>query len=159
MEHDEEAIEQELNNALGKPKYYVDAEGKKAGERYYWFPNQGNSMTDNTDQSIPGGALVLGRWLPVTHVQDIPLHQPIVVIFNDNEKQICLLKTICRIVPDAYGGSGEIWLRSYNPIYDDFPLPFSCVKFIFITERVRRPDGTEFIPQQHAMNKKRTDSY
>lgn len=158
MEQDEHGLEKELNAALGKPKYYVDAEGKKAGEKYYWFPNQGNSMTDNTDQSIPGGALVLGRWLPVNGVQDIPLHQPIVVVFTDNGQQHCLLKTACRIEPEAYGGSGEIWLRSYNPIHDDFPLPFSCVKFIFVAERVRRPDGSEFVPQQHAMNKKDTSN-
>lgn len=153
MEHDEHAMDQELNAALGKPKYYVDAEGKKAGEKYYWFPNEGNSMTDNSAQSIPNGALVLGRWLPITRIQDIPLHQPIVVVFTDNDHQYCKLKTACRLVPDAYGGSGEIWLRSYNPIHHDFPLPFSLVKFIFIVERVRRPDGSEFVPQQHAMNK------
>ena len=59
----------ELDMALGAPKYYIDTEGKKAGEQYYWFPNQGNSMTDNTARSIPAGSLVLGRLLTINTIQ------------------------------------------------------------------------------------------
>jgi hypothetical protein len=152
MEHNDKAVEQALDEALGKAKYYVDAEGKKEGERYFWFPTEGNSMTDNTHRSIPAGSLVLGRLLPVITVRDIPLNQPIVVIINDNGRQYCMLKSVCRITtndaPDTNNGSEEFCLRSYNPRYDDFWLPFYCVKFIFVVERVRRPDGSEFVPQQ-----------
>ena len=161
MEHNDKQVEQALDEALGKAKYYVDAEGKKEGERYFWFPNEGDSMTDNTHRSIPAGSLVLGRLLPVNSVRDIPLHRPIVVIINDNGRQYCLLKSVCRIAtddaPDANTGSEEFCLRSYNPSprCDDFWLPFFCVKFVFVIERVKRPDGSEFVPKEEEVVRKR----
>lgn len=145
MKQNENDIEQALNAALGKPKYYIDVEGKKEGEKYYWFPNQGDSMTNNTPQSIPAGSMTLGRWLPVNSIQDIPLHRPIVVIFDDGGQQFCLLKSACQIKEATDDDPAMLCLHSYNPRYNDFWLPFKCIKFIFIVERVRRTDGSEFV--------------
>ena len=145
---------QDLDMALGTPKYYIDTPGKIAGEQYYWFPNQGDSMTDNTPRSIPSGSLVLGRLLQVNSVLDIPLHRPIVIILDDGGQQFCLLKSACQInthdSAETNPGEQEFCLRSYNPAprCDDFWLPFSCIKFIFVVENVRRPDGSEFVPEQ-----------
>jgi hypothetical protein len=135
--------EQELAAALGKPKYYIETEGKTPGEQYFWFPTHGDSMTDNTARSIPSGSLVLGRLLQIKCIQDIPLDQPIVIIIDDNGQQFCMLKSACKVL------ANELCLRSYNPAkrYDDFRIPFDCVKFIFVVERVRLPDGGEFILQ------------
>jgi hypothetical protein len=137
--------DEQLQAALGTPKYYLDAEGKKAGERYYWFPTQGNSMTDTTDRSIPSGSLVLGRLIHVQTVQDIPLHRPLVVIIDDGGQQFCMLKSACDIsTGNDSNSTAQFCLHSYNPQYNNFWLPFSCVKFMFEVERVRRPDGSEF---------------
>jgi hypothetical protein len=100
-------------------------------------------------KSIPSGSLVLGRWLPLKSVRDVPLHRPIVIVLHDDGEQYCILKSACRIIAAGMpedDRSAELWLRSYNPAprYDDFGLPFSCIKFIFVVERVRRPDGSEF---------------
>src|SRR6185295_16888872 len=84
--------EQELKKALGSPKYFIDTPGKIAGEQYYWFPNAGNSMSDGTARSIPGGSLVLGRLLSINSIQDLPLHRPMVFIIDYAGKQFCLLK-------------------------------------------------------------------
>src|SRR5687768_13629676 len=89
--------EQALTAALGEPKYYLDTPGRQEGETYAWFPNIGDSMTDGTPRSIPGGSLVLGRWLKLNSVRDIPLHRPIVVIIDDEGTQFCMLKCGCAI--------------------------------------------------------------
>jgi len=159
MARPDKGIEKELDVALGKPKYYIETSGKKEGERYSWFPSSGDSMTDNTFRSIPGGSLVLGRWLPIKTIQDIPLHQPIVVVFNDNGQQYCILKTVCKIKMDTADREAMLSLRSYNPAprCDDFWLPFCCLKFIFIVERVRRPDDSEFVPEQEEVIRKNAD--
>jgi len=146
--------EQELKKALGTPKYYIDTPGKIAGESYYWFPNQGNSMTDHTARSIPGGSLVLGRLLQINSITDIPLHRPMVFIIDYAGEQFCLLKSPCEIkTADTAGTNSQsnmICLRSYNPApgYDDLWLPLQYVKYFFVVERVRRPDGSEFVPEQ-----------
>jgi hypothetical protein len=141
MEWDEKA-ENELSAALGKPKYYIDTEGKKPGEQYFWFPTSGDSMTDTTNRSIPGGSLVLARLLQLKNLNDIPLHQPIVVIIDDSGQQFCLLKCAGAV------SETELCLHSYNTRYNDFWLPFSCIKFVFEVERVRLADGSEFILQR-----------
>jgi hypothetical protein len=119
------------------------------GETYAWFPNIGDSMTDGTARSIPGGSLVLGRWLKLAGVGDIPLHRPIVVIIDDGGQQFCMLKSGCNITgctgkPGA--DSEQLCLRSYNPRCADFWMPFANIKFVFAVERVRLPDGREFVP-------------
>ncbi len=160
MKRNNNEIEQELDAALGKPKYYIDTAGMKEDERYSWFPTLGNSMTDDTAKSIPGGSLVLGRWLKLNSVRDVPLHQPIVFILNDDGEQFCILKSACEILsstaPRADTDLEMLCLRSYNPAprYDDFWLPFSCIKFIFVVEKVRRPDGREFVPKQEEVTRK-----
>jgi hypothetical protein len=124
------------------------------GETYSWFPTRGNSMTDNTPKSIPSGSLVLGRCLKLKGVSDIPLHQPIVVIIDDNGTQYCMLKCGCKTrkanTQEASEDAEMLCLRSYNPApwCDDFWLPFSCIKFVFLVERVRLPNGKEFVPKQ-----------
>ncbi|MBD0277444.1 MAG: hypothetical protein ICV81_05695, partial [Flavisolibacter sp.] len=67
---------QELDTALGTPKYFINTPGLTDGEAYSWFPTIGDSMTDDTDKSIPSGSLVLGRWLKVKNVSEVPLHRP-----------------------------------------------------------------------------------
>lgn len=152
---------QDLEAALGKPKYYVDAPDKLPGENYYWFPNQGNSMTDDTSGSIPGGSLTLGRLLPAKDIAEIPLHLPMVFIIEYRGEQFCLLKSPCQTraagSPDDSPGSAELCLRSYNPAagYDDLWVPFRYIKYIFVVERVRRPDGTEFVPVQKEVVRKK----
>ena len=132
--------EQLLQAALGKPTHYINTSGKTEGEQYFWFPTQGDSMTDTTAHSIPSGSMVLGRLLTLQTVQDIPLNQPIVVIIDDGGQQFCMLKSACTI----HDADAAFCIHSYNPRYNDFWLPFSCVKFIFQVEQVRRPDGREF---------------
>lgn len=127
--------DEKLAAALGKPKYYIETEGKKAGEQYFWFPTIGDSMTDKTSNSIPSGSLVLGRLLQTVH--DAPLNQPIVIIIDDNGQQFCLLKCICQV------NETELCLHSYNSRYKDFWLPLDCIKFVFEVERVRFSDGSE----------------
>ena len=145
MERNDKHIEQELDAALGTPRYYMDAEGKKEGERYFWFPTQGDSMTNNTDQSIPAGSMVLGRLLSLNSIQDLPLNRPIVLIIDDGGQQFCMLKSACNVVTDT--GSEKLCLHSYNSRYNDFWLPWNCIKFIFEVERIRRSDGSEFVPR------------
>jgi hypothetical protein len=160
MKRNNKEIEQELDAALGQPKYYIDTSGMKEGERYSWFPTLGDSMTDDTAKSIPGGSLVLGRWLKLNSVRDVPLHRAIVVILDDDGEQFCLLKCVCEIHSSAISAadtsSEMLCLRSFNPAprYDDFWLPFSCIKFIFVVEKVRRPDGSEFVPKQEEVTRK-----
>jgi hypothetical protein len=140
---------QELEAALGKPKYYIDAPDKMPGEQYYWFPNQGNSMNDNTSRSIPGGSLTLGRLLPVKDITEIPLHRPMVFIIEYKGERFCLLKSPAEIKTTAENNcEAQLCLRSYNPApgYDDLWVPFQHIKYIFVVERVRLPNGTEFIP-------------
>jgi hypothetical protein len=50
-------------------------------------------------------------------------------------------------------------LRSYNPPpgCHDFWLPFSWIKFIFVVEKVRRSDGSEFIPKQEKVIRKTSE--
>ncbi|MEI6949022.1 hypothetical protein V9K67_17690 [Paraflavisolibacter sp. H34] len=150
---------EELAAALGAPKYYLEAPGMVEGETYAWFPNIGDSMTDGTDRSIPGGSLVLGRWLPMKSVADIPLHRPIIVILDDGGVQYCLLKSCCAL-HDGPGTEAGIWLRSYNPAprCDDFWMPFVHIKFVFVVERVRLPDGREFVPRQEEVIRKGSGS-
>jgi hypothetical protein len=146
--------EQELEIALGKPKYYIDTPGKVEGERYYWFPNQGNSMTDNSARSIPAGSLVLGRLLSVQTIQDVPLNRPAIFIIDHTGEQYCLLKCPCDIrTADAEAENASsplLCLRSYNPApgNDDLWIPFQYIKYIFIVERVRLPNGSEFVPEE-----------
>lgn len=150
--------EQDLKKVLGSPKYYIDTPGKMAGEQYYWFPNVGDSMTDNTAQSIPGGSLVLGRLLSINSIADIPLHQPMVFIIDYAGEQFCLLKSPCAIktadTAETNSAANMLCLRSYNPApgYDDLWLPFQYVKYFFIVERVRRPNGIEFVPADTGSN-------
>jgi hypothetical protein len=121
---------------------------------YAWFPTRGDSMTDNTPRSIPSGSLVLGRRLELNSVSDIPLHRPIVVIIDDNGTQHCMLKSGCEIqkysIHEVGTDSEMLCLRSYNPASwcADFWMPFSNIKFVFVVERVRLPNGSEFIPKQ-----------
>jgi hypothetical protein len=152
--------EQKLEAALGKPKYFIDTPGLEEGEKYSWFPTKGDSMTDHTPKSIPSGSLVLGRCLTLSSVSDVPLHRPIVVIIDDNGSQYCMLKCGCNI---QHPGSSEadadtemLCLRSYNPAprCDDFWLPFTNIKFVFLVERVRLPDGNEFVPKQEEVIRK-----
>ncbi|HUP11970.1 MAG TPA: hypothetical protein VM187_07160 [Niastella sp.] len=140
---------QEVEAALGKPKYYLDAPDKLPGEQYYWFPNQGDSMNDNTSTAIPGGSLTLGRLLPVTDIAEIPLHRPMIFIIDYNGERFCLLKSPVEVkIADENTGYAQLCLRSYNPApgYDDLWLPFQHIRFIFLVEKVRRPNGTEFVP-------------
>lgn len=151
--------EPELGAALGAPKYYIDTPGLKEGETYAWFPTTGDSMTDNTAKSIPSCSLVLGRRLKLDSVTAIPLHRPIVVIIDDNGTQYCMLKTGCNIkegTPEAGSDAAQLCMRSYNPApwCDDFWMPFSHIKFVFVVEKVRLPDGTEFIPKQEEVIRK-----
>jgi hypothetical protein len=163
MEHKETQTEkQELETALGPPKYYIDTPGLKNGERYAWFPTRGDSMTDSTSKSIPSGSLVLGRWLKLNSIIDIPLERPIVVIIDDNGTQYCMLKNGYKLkyCPDDDGDeSAMICLRSYNPDprYDDFWIPFSHIKFVFVVEKVRLPDGNEFVPKKVQVLRKEKD--
>ena len=139
----------ELEAALGQPKYYVDAPDKIPGEQYYWFPNQGDSMNDNTSRSIPAGSLTLGRLLTVKDIKEIPLHRPMVFIIEYKGERFCLLKSPVQIkTTDEDTGAAQLCLHSYNPApgYDDLWVPFQHIKFIFLVERVRRPNGTEFVP-------------
>ncbi len=151
--------EQELQAALGSPKYYIDTLHLAEGEKYFWFPTRGDSMTDDTPKSIPSGSLVLGRWLKLNSVWDVPLHRPIVVIIDDNGIQYCMLKSGCKIKhsPQEVGADlGMLCLRSYNPAprCDDFWMPFPNIKFVFVVERVRLPDGKEFVPKQEEVTRK-----
>jgi len=146
MKQYDKETERALEKALGPPKYFIETEGKKEGERYFWFPTAGDSMTCNNAHSIPGGSLVLGRWLKINSIHEIPLHQPIVVIIEDNNRQYCLLKAACNIA--TVSGEDRICLHSYNARYDDFWLPFDCVRFLFVVERVRLSNGEEFIPEK-----------
>jgi hypothetical protein len=152
--------EPELGAALGAPKYYIDTLGLKEGETYAWFPTSGDSMTDNTPKSIPSGSLVLGRWLKLNSVADIPLHQPIVVIIDDGGRQYCMLKSGCKIqqssTPEGNADMEALCLRSYNPAprCDDFWMPFSNIKFVFVVEKVRVPNGREFVPQPQEVIRK-----
>jgi hypothetical protein len=151
MESNDNKGWQDLEAALGKPKYYIDAPDKIPGEQYYWFPNQGDSMNDNTSAAIPGGSLTLGRLLPVKDISEIPLHRPMVFIIDYNGERFCLLKSPAAInMSDEHPGSALLCLHSYNPApgYDDLWVPFQHIKYIFLVERVRRPNGTEFVPEQ-----------
>ena len=142
---------QKLNTALGAPKYFIDTPGLAEGETYAWFPTRGDSMTDNSAKSIPSGSLVLGRCLKLNSVADIPLHRPIVVSIDDGGFQFCMLKSGCQIKGyEQEEGSGMLCLRSYNPSprCDDFWMPFGNIKFVFVVERVRLPNGEEFEPRQ-----------
>src|SRR5215831_1922605 len=85
--------EAELNAILGRPKYFIDTPGLVNDEDYFWFPTIGDSMTDDTDKSIPGGSLVLARWLELKRITDVPLNRPIVVIILYEGEQFCLLKS------------------------------------------------------------------
>jgi hypothetical protein len=138
MNHEEQLLQQ----ALGKPKYYLDTTGQKEGERYFWFPTAGDSMTDGTERSIPGRSLVLGRLLQIRSVQDMPINQLIVIIINDGGQKCCMLKTVCDIKTGEEGDS--FCLRSYSPRYNDYWYPFSCFAFMFLVEKVRRPGGSEY---------------
>jgi hypothetical protein len=152
---------QELGAALGTPKYYIDTPGLAEGETYAWFPTTGGSMTDNTPKSIPSGSLVLGRRLKLNSISDIPLHRPIVVIIDDNGTQHCMLKSGCEIQKSSTQKLGAdaamLCLRSYNPATycDDFWMPFSNIKFVFVVEKVRLPNGNEFVPKQEEVTRKR----
>jgi hypothetical protein len=154
--------EGELKSALGAPKYYINTTGLVDGETYSWFPTRGNSMTDNTSKSIPSGSLVLGRCLKLNSVSDIPLHRPIVVIIDDNGTQFCMLKSGCKIQTSSTNDVGDglemLCLRSYNPApwCDDFWLPFNCIKFVFVVERVKLPNGNEFIPKQGEVDREKS---
>jgi len=144
--------EQELKKALGSPKYFIDTPGKIAGEQYYWFPNAGDSMTDGTARSIPSGSLVLGRLLSINNIQDVPLHRPMVFIIDYNGEQFCLLKSPGGIRTGGANSDIELLgLHSYNPApgYDDLWVPFPYIKYIFMVERVRLPNGNEFIPEEN----------
>jgi hypothetical protein len=146
--------EQELKKALGSPKYYIDTPGKIDGEQYYWFPNAGDSMTDGTPRSIPGGSLVLGRLLSINSLQDLPLHRPMVFIIDYSGEQFCLLKSPAGIkTAEANAGIELLCLHSYNPSpgYDDLWVPFRYIKYIFTVERVRLANGNEFIPGEQAV--------
>jgi len=149
----------DLEAVLGKPRSYIDAEDKIPGEQYYWFPNQGNSMNDGTAQSIPAGSLVLGRLLTINSIQDVPLHRPAVFIIDYTGEQFCLLKSACAIktADNAEAGSASplLCLRSYNPDpgYEDLWVPFRHFNYIFVVERVRLPNGNEFVPVQKELER------
>lgn len=138
---------QSLDAVLGKPKYFIDTPGKKDGEKYFWFPTQGDSMTcHGAGYSIPGGSLVLGRWVQVQHLNEVPVQRPVVVIIDDNGQQYCMLKVAAGVTPAEHSeyGTDQVILHSYNKRYNDFSIPFNCLKFLFVVERVRLPDGEEF---------------
>jgi len=140
----DDKIEAELAATLGPPKYYIDTPVSKDDEHYYWFPTIGDSMTDDTKGSIPNGSIVLGRLLKLNTIKDIPLHRPIVVIIHYYEEQFCLLKSVTTICEENM--DKEICLHSYNSRCDDLWVPFECVKFIFVVEKVRLSNGKEFTP-------------
>ena len=154
--------EEEMRAALGKVKYQISTPGLTEGERYFWFPTLGDSMTDNTPKSIPSGSLVLGRWLRLSSIDDIPLHRPIVIIIDDEGRQHCMLKSGCQIqkpcTPEGDPGSGMLCLRSYNPTprCADFWMPFANIKYVFVVERVRLPGGKEFGPKQEEVKRKKS---
>jgi hypothetical protein len=159
MESDNNKLLHDLEAILGNPRYYVDAPDKKPGESYYWFPNVGDSMTDHTPGAIPGGSLILGRLLTVNNLTEIPLHRPMVFIIDYKGEQFCLLKSPSGIrATDEDTGSAELCLRSYNPGpgYDDLWVPFRIIRYIFVVERVRRPNGTEFVPEYKEVIKNKT---
>lgn len=135
MKEWEERKEHELQSALGKPKNFIDTSGQIEGERYFWFPTVGDSMTDGTERSIESGSLVLGRLVEISSVDDMPLHRPVVIIIDDGGKNYCMLKCVCDIKTD----SGMFCLHSYNKKYDNYWLPFDCVRFLFVVERVTIP--------------------
>ena len=109
MKSNDKDIERELNAALGRPKYYIDTPGLKDDERYHWFPTLGDSMTDDTAKSIPGGSLVLGRCLNVNSIRDVPLHCPLVLIINYEGEQFCLLKCACDFRTFPAERAGVMW--------------------------------------------------
>jgi hypothetical protein len=154
MESENNKLLHDLEAILGNPKYYVDAPDKKPGESYYWFPNVGDSMTDNTPGAIPGGSLTLGRLLTVKDITEIPLHRPMIFIIDYKGEQFCLLKSPGGIraadTTNENAGLAELCLRSYKPGpgYGDLWVPFRIIKYIFVVERVRRPNGTEFVPEE-----------
>jgi hypothetical protein len=161
MKKSKDKKEAELAAVLGKPKYYIDTPEADDEEEYFWFPTIGDSMTDATDRSIPGGSLVLGRWLRFDSIGDVPLHRPIVVIIHYGGDQYCLLKSACAVLDPAghesHAESQKLCLRSYNPSprCDDLWVPFHHVKFIFVVEKVRLPGGREFIPRQEKVKRKK----
>jgi hypothetical protein len=115
-------------------------------------------MNDNTSRAIPGGSLTLGRLLPVKDITELPLHRPMVFIIEYNGERFCLLKSPAQIeTANENTGAARLCLRSYNPGpgYDDLWVPFQHIKYIFVVERVRRPNGTEFVPEQEEVIKKK----
>lgn len=149
MKHTNKQTEHELALALGKPKYYINTPGLKENEDYFWFPTAGNSMTDGTSKSIPGGSMVLARRLQLNNVKDIPLHQPVVVVVHYNGEQFCLLKCVSEIRSSTTHisdyNADMICLQSYNQHCEDLWIPFNYIKFVFEVEKVRRPNGSELI--------------
>lgn len=160
MDCNDKDIEQQLSTIIGQPEYYIDTPGLKENEVYYWFPTLGDSMTNDTPRSIPGGSLVLGRRLNFTDIKDIPLHVPVVVMLQYAGEQFCLLKSVCDMVSrdtrKDHTDVERLCLHSYNPAprYDDLWVPFSCIQFIFVVEKVRCPGGYEFIPQEDKVLRK-----
>jgi hypothetical protein len=153
----------EFGGALGSPKYYIDTAGLAEGQTYFWFPTSGDSMTDETAKSIPSGSLVLGRYLKFQCISDIPLHRPIVVIIHYAGQQYCILKsayaTRCDSMAHDNRNRQMLCLRSYNPAprHADLWVPYSCVKFVFVVENVRLPDGHEFVPRAEVVNREGCD--
>ena len=87
-----------------------------------------------------------------------------VFIIDYAGEQFCLLKSACEIKTAESGEtnahSNMICLRSYNlgPGYDDLWLPLPYVKYVFVVERVRRSDGSEFVPEpKEVIKNKKTE--
>src|ERR1044072_4830013 len=106
----DDRIEAKLAAILGPPKYYIDTPVSEGDEHSYWFPTIGDSMTDDSAQSIPGGSFVLARWLRLNSIRDVPLHRPIVIIIHYNSEQFCLLKSVATVHEEST--DREICLRS-----------------------------------------------
>jgi hypothetical protein len=140
----DDKIEAELVAILGPAKYYIDTPVSENDEHSYWFPTIGDSMTDGTERSIPNRSFVLARWLRLNSVKDVPLNRPIVIIIHYSSEQFCLLKSVAAVHEEST--DKEICLRSYNSRCDDLWVPLQYVKFIFVVEKVRLPNGIEFMP-------------
>lgn len=132
-----------MKKTLPVPKWFEI----KKGEKYAWSPVEGNSMTDDTNGSIPEGSLVLCRELDIKSIVEIPLDRPlkIMALEPDGKTIFCVLKTVC-FIDNVFE---RLRLRSYNPSseFKDWWIPARFIKKVFMVELVQRPNNTHFIPE------------